>query len=198
MGPKFKAVVGVGVACLLAGAVPAATAQANEGTTTTGKHCVVEVTNGKTTCYQSFRDAVAKATGGRITDAPSTPSTAVADSRFEDRLNALGAESGEEDGRANVVVSIEYDWAYYQDDVGSLTASAPGGCVANGGADWQLANVGEDWNDRISSFRGYADCNVDHFEHADFDGASTGWLADVGSMADHTSLNNLTSSIRWG
>ena len=67
-----------------------------------------------------------------------------------------------------------------------------------GAADWQLCWIGGNWNDRISSFKGYNTCEVDHFEHADFKGAHTGWVTQTPSMMDHTGLNNMTSSLKWG
>jgi hypothetical protein len=187
-----SAIAGAAAALVLP-AVPAAAAPAG------GDHCVVDVTSGAETCYATFRAATAAATGGLITDAPQAPADALASQAFADRVDAVGraVEAGKAP-RATVTLSIEYDWNYYNSQAGSRTYTAARGCVNNGAADWVLSWIGDDWNDRISSFRGYNTCEVDHFQHADFGTPHTGWVTQTPSMMDHTGLNNLTSSIKWG
>ncbi len=56
-------------------------------------------------------------------------------------------------------------------------------------ARWQLA-LGTDWNDRISSYKTFNNCQVRHWEHTDFSGADTGyqvgdqdWIGDLNDRA---------------
>jgi hypothetical protein len=46
-----------------------------------------------TACYGSFREAVRNATGGRVTDAPSSALAAMRDPAFEAKINAASAQT---------------------------------------------------------------------------------------------------------
>ncbi|WP_371648715.1 MULTISPECIES: hypothetical protein [unclassified Streptomyces] len=127
-----------------------ATAQATPKTKA-GSHCVANVTTHKTTCYDSFRDVIAAATGGRVTDAPATPEQAAKDKKFLAELNApatspAGARTA---GAVNKVVgAILYeDWNY---GGASLTLTIPAPCENDGQWDWQYDTL-DDWNDSVSS-----------------------------------------------
>ena len=167
------------------------------------RHCVANASdaNAPIRCYDSFTTAIAKATGGRVTDAPDNARAALKDARLAAQLNAtstkqVAATIAPQDRAslaANIVVSIEY-W-----DSGfggsTYTWTAPWGCTGTtSDTDWEAATLQSNWNDEIGSYRGYANCWVKHFEHIYFSGISTaydGGLADMGWMDDET------SSIRW-
>jgi hypothetical protein len=61
--------------------------------------------------------------------------------------------------------------------------------------DGQIASLTSFWNDKISSYRTYAACNVKHYEHSNFGGASVGYHASRSYIGD--AMNDRTSSIRW-
>jgi hypothetical protein len=72
------------------------------------RHCVVHLAEqGRATCYDSFRKAIADASGGQITDAPD--SAAGVDPRLDARINALpGAKKRGASALGGIVLSIEY------------------------------------------------------------------------------------------
>lgn len=62
-------------------------------------------------------------------------------------------------------------------------------------ANWEFAvsNIGSTWNDRISSFQGYSNCQPRLFENANYTGANYGpydHSANVGAA-----MNDRTTSI---
>lgn len=181
----------VGSALVLPAAAPAGAAP------TGGKHCVSNVSDGTTSCYGTFRQAIAAATSGLITDAPLNPAEAVASKAFEKRINAITELNAAGATQLAVTLSIEYDWAYEQTQAGSLTYTGDYGCDNTNDVDWEKSYVGDDWNDRISSFRNYSNCSNIHYTHAGFGNPNNGIRRSVGSMADTGGLNNQTSSIQW-
>ncbi|GLZ01361.1 hypothetical protein [Actinoplanes sp. NBRC 103695] len=180
-----------GTALVLPATAPASAAPTGK------KHCVTNVSDETTSCYGTFRQAIASATSGRITDAPLNPADAVASKAFEKRINAITELNKAGATQLAVTLSIEYDWAYEQTNEGSVTYTADYGCDNTNDVDWQVNWVGDDWNDRISSFHNYSNCSNIHFAHVDFGTPSNGIYRSVGSMADTGGLNNQTSSIQW-
>src|SRR5256885_608374 len=71
----FLTSVAVAGMAMTAIATPAKAATAQE------RHCVIDVStpNAPASCYQTFTEAIAKATGGRVTEAPNDPAAAVKD-----------------------------------------------------------------------------------------------------------------------
>ena len=66
-----------GVALALTGLAVTASAQISAAPVRAGGgHCVVDVETRASQCYDTFRLAVSAATGGRIADAPESPSAA--------------------------------------------------------------------------------------------------------------------------
>jgi hypothetical protein len=55
--------------------------------------------------------------------------------------------------------------------------------------------VGNSWNDVISSSRGYNNCQLKHWEHANWEGRSTGWLSSASYLGD--AMNDETSSLQF-
>jgi hypothetical protein len=91
------------------------------------------------------------------------------------------------------VLAIVYDNANYGGS--SLTFTASGPCDTNADVDWQNANIGSTWNDRISSFKSYSDCQTKIFENANFGGASYGSVSNTTYVGD--AMNDRTTSIKW-
>ncbi|WP_271220701.1 peptidase inhibitor family I36 protein [Streptosporangium carneum] len=152
------------------------------------------VTGENTTCYATFTEAVADATGGRITDAPRDSVSAMADPAFDRRVNALSQDTGQAVAQASaVILGIEYEHGNYGG--GSWIVEADSGCNPDPGLDWGFPYLGN-WNDKISSFRVYGDCWVNHYEDEDYGGATTGWRGSTSYIG--SAMNDETSSIIWG
>lgn len=160
-------------------------------------HCVANVAQQKAPvrCYGTFTEAIAQATGGRVTDAPRSARGALDDARLVAELDASGSTKAQSSSitAVSVLISIEY-W----DDGFSgstYTWTAPAGCTGTtADTDWQAASLASNWNDEIGSYRGFSNCWVRHFEHINFGGIFTaydGGLADMGWMDDES------SSLRW-
>ena len=159
------------------------------------RHCVVDVAEKNTPmeCYDSFTAAIAKATGGRVTDAPNNVQAALKDEQLTARLNATGATKDRASVAVDVLIGIEYWDSGFRGS--TYTFTAPWGCTGTtSDIDWQFASLPSNWNDEIGSYRGFSNCWVKHYEHSFFGGISTaydGGRADMGWMDDET------SSLRW-
>ncbi len=85
-----------------------------------------------------------------------------------------------------------YDKADYAGSYLEVTNTAP--CDTNSDVDFSDTNVGTTWNDRISSWHAYADCEARIYENAAFGGASYGAYVDRNYVGD--ALNDRTTSYR--
>ncbi|MBI0294755.1 hypothetical protein JBE04_09770 [Streptomyces sp. PRKS01-29] len=185
-----RILTGVIATTALLGGIASAPAYASPaGGNAPGRHCVV-APGPSTTCYDTFREAIRQATGGRVTEAPSDPAVALASAEFARDINASGLAS---DGRAPVS-SIEYENPNH--NPATLTF-ALGACGSDDSWDYGLSDIdGVDpaWDDRISSYQGYNGCQVNHYEAPGYRGDRTGYR---NSQKDMGSMNNKTSSLRW-
>ncbi|MEV0396981.1 hypothetical protein [Polymorphospora rubra] len=161
------------------------------------RHCVANLSapHTPTTCYDSFTLAIADATGGRVTDAPNNVRGAVNDPVFEARINAIGGQENGAAIMAEAPISIFYDDTAFRGS--SLIYTTDRDCAYPPDLwDFSASYVGNDWNDRIASFRTYRFCRVTLFEHRDFLGLgltwTTPWERQIGVMHDEV------SSIAWG
>ncbi|MEV4974601.1 hypothetical protein [Streptomyces scopuliridis] len=162
---------------------------------------MVNVTNSATSCYDSFTDAMAKATDGRITDAPNNSRAAVADPRLVAQLNSPTATSGSTKGvtggstgtAALAPISIMYKNADYGGDSliyqGDFDCSGP-----TDQPDYWVELIQPGWNDEIGSYRAYRNCWLSLFEHRGWTGGSIGY---AGNRTDLGILDDKASSIRW-
>ncbi len=178
---RVFAFVTLAVAALGAGAV-AVPAHAEEKP----RHCVVDVAAATSpmSCYDSFTTAIAKATGGRVTDAPADVRTAMRDPKLIAQLNDTSFSPAQ-----GFVLSTEWDGSNFSSDSISFTGTT--GCDE---FNWSVSYVGDRWNDDISSYQAFSNCVVRHWEHRDFAGVSTAFdrgQPDMGWMDDET------SSIDW-
>jgi hypothetical protein len=134
-------------------------------------HCVVNTSDVRVTCYGSFAVAVAEATGGRITDAPSHARKAALDPRLKAELDTLAAEADIGSARrASTVIEIGYE----DEDFGgnSIIFTANRGCTGTlADIDFSAATVSSD----IASYENFAGCYSKHYELANFQGRSSDW-----------------------
>lgn len=100
------------VALTVAGLVIAPSATAESGSApskvdkaaTGAHHCTVDLTAGTTKCFDTFREPIEHATGGRVTDGDLSPRTATVDSETAAKLNSAGP------GVKAVVIGVRYYW----------------------------------------------------------------------------------------
>lgn len=209
-----KGVVALVALAVVGAAAPTAAAEPAAGQ----QHCVMHLSKvGKSTdtCYDTFTEAIADATNGKITDAPASADSVAGDAGFAARLNAAGAKKGSPQANAaagGTVIGIEWIHSLWKGS--SWTAEADYGCDNNWNQlDWLQDNLGGTWlNDEISSFDTrfsgtYGDCIAVHYEHAYFYGASDkpevyllGMDRDEGRHCGTPlgMMNDRTSSITWG
>lgn len=90
------------------------------------------------------------------------------------------------------ILSVEYENDRYRGN--SLTYRASSGCDRNRDVDWQVPNVGSDWNDTITSFIAAGRCTEAHFENDFYGGRATARQVQDPNMGG---FNDLTTSIRW-
>ncbi|GGZ25059.1 hypothetical protein GCM10010387_18170 [Streptomyces inusitatus] len=152
---------------------PAAAAQAPE--TKPDSHCAMNAETGSVTCYDTFRESVAAATGGRITDAPA-PEKAGKDKRFLAKLNApsreparAGTAGAHSRAASGVVRVVLYEHAHYEGS--SLTVWGPRWCKNDGKWDGEIEKLGGTWNDSVSSLIPANSCHVELFSDPYFQGA---------------------------
>ena len=169
------------------------------------RHCVANVANpsAPVRCYDNFTTAIAKATGGRVTDAPADVRAALRDTDLLARLDAtagkgLDAKAAHRDPTtlaADVLISIEY---WDSDFEGSTyTWTAPWGCTTTtGDTDWSAATLVSNWNDEIGSYRGFSNCWVKHFEHIHFGGLCEAFAGDDADLRDNALGADVASSLR--
>lgn len=178
----------VAAACAGVLAAPSPAAAAPEAKA--GPHCVVKVATGKTTCYDTFRESIAAATDGRITDAPATPQKAAEDKKFLAGLNAPASRG------AAVPMAIG-GWLY--EDAGyagrSLTLGiAADTCRNDGRWDGQVNRLGDHgFNDVTSSAWTIGNCLVELHSETNFRGTRN--LYDRADWVG-SSMNDRASSLR--
>ncbi|GGZ39103.1 hypothetical protein GCM10010387_36490 [Streptomyces inusitatus] len=179
-------------ACASVLLIPAPAAAAQPPRATTGPHCVATLATGTTACYTTFRESIAAATGGRITNAPITPAEAATDKKFQARLNTAAPRSTTAGTLAVGVGAVLFEDASYQGY--SLTLSlhhgGDNGDYCKNDADWDgsgnLSSHGFD--NTISSVWSYNNCQVKLWAEPNYGGISnlydrTTW---VGSAMNDT------------
>ncbi|MFB8441547.1 hypothetical protein ACFC7A_21120 [Streptomyces niveus] len=157
------------------------------------RHCVVNVSTGAQSCYTSFTDAVAKATGGRVTDAPDDSRAAMSDSRLLNRLNARPTTKAGTGAAALAPISIMYKDADFRGD--SLIYQGEFDCSPTlTDINYTVELIRADFNDEIGSYRAFRGCRLSLFEHRGWAGGLIGFAGD---RTDLGILDDKASSIRW-
>jgi len=134
--------------------------------------CVVDTADAMA-CYDTFTEAIAKATGGRITNAPDNARKAANDPRLAAELNALATKPAGRSGQAGTVIEI----AWENSDFGgtSYTFTAPSGCTSTlNDIDFSASNVPSGFELRL--YQNYGNCYSKHYEYPNFEGRSVGWV----------------------
>ncbi|WP_329012118.1 peptidase inhibitor family I36 protein [Streptomyces sp. NBC_00690] len=187
------------VAAVCAGAFMAPTPAGAAPAAERKSHCVADSGTQRITCYDTFRESIAAATEGRITDAPA-PWKAAKDQRFMDRMNAVGkardaaAATGARVRLEAGAGTVLFEHAQYQGGTLTIRTSHGGHCKSDGKWDgWASSLTGHWINNQISSLWTLNKCYVDLFQDANFQGPnqfhtkSTEWVGDA--------MNDTTSSV---
>ncbi|MGW5359542.1 hypothetical protein [Actinopolymorpha pittospori] len=170
-------------------------AQAAPGPDKSARHCVAglqalptgaSVSTAKTTeltCFSSFAQAIAYATGDRVKLAPEATTVT------EKQLVGAGAVSTRSAVAARPLVGIEYEDSNYGGDSLTLYGASGTGCYSG---TWygfpSMASLGFD--NRISSARTYSNCLGKHHDGTSYTGTFTycdSSCSSLGSMGDRTS-----------
>jgi hypothetical protein len=175
--------------CARAGAVALAVTAATGGATQATaapalppsgeRHCAVGLGGGPVDCFDTFSEAVAAATDGRVQDAPASARAAARDDGF----------------RASLAGEVIQGTFFEHESYGgaSLTIYGPEPCVKDGWVNWQY-NLDEWWKDRITSVQPWANCWLWLYPEPDLGGDRDGPFKentpDIGSF-----MNDRTESI---
>lgn len=135
-------------------------------------------------CYTRASDAFLAGSGNvRIPER-------LAGSRLSQHVIDRFAGTAAEGVLSDFLIGKEWDDLSYSGAVNEYFAST--GCAAN---TWQVSYVGDAWNDRFQSGKGFSSCDHNRkFEHADFGGAV---LLCTSDCSNYGVLNNEVSSLRW-
>ncbi|MER6910696.1 hypothetical protein ABT354_03340 [Streptomyces sp. NPDC000594] len=157
-----------------------------------GTHCVTDLDTRKTTCYDTFRESVTAATGGRVTDA--TQARAAQDKRFVDTLNA-SARAGGPRAAAELphVLAIFYSKGDYKGSTWIPRGPLP--CADDGKVNYYMGGLAGGWNDAISSLQTAGNCHIRAWEHGEFAGASQYYTTSTRWVGD--AMNDRISSLEW-
>lgn len=133
-------------------------------------------------CFPTYSEALAAGSAGSI-DVPEgvTPSS-LTDAALEDSTEALAT---------SVLIGTEFDETQYGSSSKSYFASVT--CSAS--VTWDVSYVGDAWNDRFESGKGFGGCDHNRkFAASQFGGSS---LLCSPNCSSYGSLNNEVSSLRW-
>ncbi|MEU8543641.1 hypothetical protein AB0C52_27240 [Streptomyces sp. NPDC048717] len=194
-----RTLVALGLGTLATVAAVASPAVAQEPTyvpTTPGRHCVADTDNGTMSCFPTYREAIAFATQGRVTDAPDDTRAAAHDKKLQERLSGPRSEHGlklAKNSGAGLQATTRVLGTIYSDkDFGGSSLNLVGslGCVRYP----VFSGLYDGWNDSISSTNS-GQCDVTLFQHADFLGFSQTYRGAVPYVGD--AMNDQASSISF-
>ncbi|MFG2116031.1 hypothetical protein ACGFRB_25925 [Streptomyces sp. NPDC048718] len=195
-----RTLVALGLGTLATVAAVASPAVAQEPTyvpTTPGRHCVADTGNGTVSCFPTYREAIAFATQGRVTDAPDDTRAAAHDTKLQERLSGPRSEHGlklAKNSEAGLQGESRVLGTLYSDkDFGgsSLTYSGTVGC---GWRYPEFASMVSGWNDLASSTAS-GQCDVTLYQHANFIGFSQTFRGNVPYVGD--AMNDQASSVSF-
>jgi hypothetical protein len=171
----------------LATAIPAPAAPANEAVSaealksrSDGTYCTVILPKGSQHCEATLNAQISWLTKGQITNIQSDQDLTTA--KWKDI----------EKRAARYVLGTFYEDDNYNDSRITYTASRP--CYVDGRRDFSVSSLTGKWNDQFGSFRGYSNCSIMVYEHANFEGARTPLSTEMRSLG---ALDDEGSSIEF-
>ncbi|HVP20553.1 MAG TPA: hypothetical protein VMS73_01700 [Anaerolineaceae bacterium] len=164
--------------------------------TTNPKHCyalispVDENSGGasqmlESACFDTFSQAIKAATQGRVELDQSITPADVTDAMLNTSENGSLPAS-------QVIIGIDWDYTNYGGS-SNIWAANDYGCSSS--IQYGVTTMPSGWDDRVSSARGYSNCNYYyHYQNTSYGGAFIVCHTGCSSMG---SLDNDTSSERW-
>lgn len=188
-----------GAGCLVT-AVTAAPAQAASDATPRGggQHCATKLETKQTTCFSSYRALVMSLSRGKVTDIMDPRQLTEAVVQRIAAASAAGSKKQSSVGptavtATNYVLSQIYADAGYSGS--SYNIYSEGGCDTDAYADKQLDTMPTGWNDRVSSFHSFSQCQTKLYEDGYFGGATYGPYTDSSNVGN--AMNDRTSSMKF-
>jgi hypothetical protein len=140
-------------------------------------------------CFPTFAEAIYAATNGAIRLDPSVQASEASEEMLRPR-NSASTQMSVESTATTYVIGIDYANANYGGSSKTWTTTS----VCTLSRSFQVAYVGDAWNDRISSAKSFAGCSLNpHYEHASYGGAvrycPCQYIGDA--------MNDRTSSEKW-
>jgi hypothetical protein len=177
-------------ALLLLGFTPASAGARSAG----GRHCayllepvarpkphVVSARLVKVGCYGSLSESIQAGTGGAVR----LPARTSASDLTEELIAASSVSR-----IGNVVIGTEWNGDNFSGS--SKDFMAPDTCA---GTTYEVAYVGDTWNDKFESGKGFGGCDTNRkFVHSDFGGDV---LTCTPNCGDYGALRNEVSSLKW-
>ncbi|MEA2556582.1 MAG: hypothetical protein QOG88_120 [Actinomycetota bacterium] len=134
-------------------------------------------------CYATYSAALSAGSDGAIT----VPSS-MTPRRLSD---AILADSTVDSGLSGVLIGTEWTQSSYAGASNSYFATS----TCSSTQSWDLSYVGDAWNDRFNSGKGFGGCDTNKkFQDPNFGGTV---LACTPPCSESGSLNNEGSSFRW-
>ncbi|QKV73929.1 hypothetical protein [Amycolatopsis sp. Hca4] len=159
---KYRILAGVFAA--LAASMIAAPASAHAGTAQ-ARHCVADV-KGSSVCFGSYRQAMAYATGSRITDAPEDTRQAAHDPGFTSRMSAVSGDTRRSPAETRihaaiasgvpVIGAVIFDGYDYTGSSYTFMVAKP--CVKDNKVDYAWSFNPRYWQNKVSSVQAWANC----------------------------------------
>lgn len=163
-----------------------------------GQHCVAQLARSAESpegfisqerCYGSFREAVADATNGRISDAPEDPATAAKDPKFKARVNDAATPSSERvAGAGGTVLYLAWQLIGYEGESYLLEYDTRCDSIP-----FNADLTGTWWDNRISAATAYSGCQAIHYQFR-YSGLEF-WAVDVSDFSVWD-FDNRTTSIQ--
>jgi hypothetical protein len=147
------------------------------------RHGVIQAKPINMGCFSTFAQALSVGSGGAIRVSAGTTPASLTQRQLDASTTVVP--------NANVIIGTEYDASNYLGSSNSYYA--PTSCA---GSDvWETNYVGDLWNDRFQSGKGFGGCDHNRkFGAADFLGNS---VLCSPNCSDYGIVSNLVSSLRW-
>jgi hypothetical protein len=160
-----------------------------------GKSCVARVSSREVTCFDTYREAMALATGGRVANAPLAAADGIGDLGLEAAIDQLGAGASSKPTASTMEATVPLVTEYADPDFGgnSLTIYGTAPCADNGTSN-VLDVMPDGWDNVISSYRTFNNCQAKHFADQKRKGNSASWQVG-GQPYIGDDLNDQASSV---
>jgi hypothetical protein len=139
----------------------------------------------KSDCFDNFADSISAATNGRVLLNQFARPNEVTN-------ELLNSNNGLSSLSSQVVIGIDWDITNFG---GSSYTWVVSGSGCSSSTQYSVSSMPSGWDNRVSSARGYSNCNYfNHYQNTNYGGSSVTCNTECASMG---SLDNATSSEKW-